>query len=87
LGATGLQAFLTASPDGDLTNADLVLVQKPDGSYTTCFYFNDGAGTQGWFDDAFNDASPVVVNTGLLIFNKSTAKPFTISVPSSYSSL
>lgn len=84
---TGLQAFLTPSTDGDLANADLLLLQKPDGTYTTCFYFNDGAGTQGWFDDGFADASALPVNTGVLILNKGAAKPFTMSVPASFSSL
>ncbi|MFZ9937455.1 MAG: hypothetical protein ACO3JG_10420 [Luteolibacter sp.] len=84
---TGLKSFLTPTPDGDLTNADTLLLPNPDGTYKTLFYVNDGAGTEGWFDDGFNEASAVPFDSGVLIFNKGSQKGFTIGVPDSFSGL
>jgi len=84
---SGLQNFLTQSPDGDFTVVDQVQVQVAGGAYQNCYYFNDGAGTQGWFDDTGADANGVVLDTGFLILNRGILKPYTISVPTSFSSL
>jgi hypothetical protein len=87
LGAAGIEAFITPSADGDLTNADTVLLPLPDGSYKTTFYFNDGAGTTGWYDDAFGPAGADVMPSAVLIQNKGAAKPLTVSVPAAYATL
>jgi hypothetical protein len=84
LGASTLESFLTPSVDGDLTTCDLVLLPASGGSYTTCYYFNDGAGTTGWYDDANNPAQSFDLSSGFLIFNVGGVKPYTVSVPASY---
>lgn len=85
LGNSNLQAFLTASPDGDLSACDTVLLPSG-GAYTTCYYFNDGS-TTGWYDDANNAAETLDITSGFLIYNVGGAKPYTLSVPAGYSSL
>jgi len=87
LGTTGLQDFLAVDSTGDIATADLVLLQQPNGTYKTTYYFNDGAGTQGWFDDQGNPADGDAVEGGLLILNRTAAKPYSINVPTSYASL
>jgi hypothetical protein len=84
---SGLENFLTPSPDGDYTVVDNVLIPQADGSYKTVFYVNDGAGTTGWYDDAFGDASGVALTSGFLIQNVGSTKSLDIAVPTSYSSL
>ena len=86
LDQTGLQGFLTPDTDGSLTGTDFVLI--PQGSvFLTAYYFNDGAGTTGWFDDQGLPADTAVINGGFLIQNAASVKPFKVNVPASYSSL
>jgi hypothetical protein len=87
VGTTGLESFFAPSADGTIDSADLLLLQNPDGTYKTTFYFNDGAGTVGWFDDAFESVSSDALGTAVLIFSRSGPKAFTVSVPASYSTL
>jgi len=85
LGASGLQSFLTPSADGDLTTCDLVLLPAAGGAYTTCYYFDDGAGTTGWYDDANNPAESFNMSSAFLIYRVGGVKSYTLSVPASYS--
>jgi hypothetical protein len=86
LANSGLSAYLTPSADGDLTTCDTVLLPSG-GAYTTCYYFDDGAGTTGWFDDANNPAEAFVITPGFLILNVGGPAPYTLAVPSTYGSL
>lgn len=86
LGNSGLSAYLTASADGDLTTCDTVLLPSG-GTYTTCYYFDDGAGTTGWFDDANNPAEAFEITPGFLILNVGGSAPYSLAVPSAYGSL
>ena len=86
LATSGLQTSLTPDVDGSLTGTDLVLV--PNGAvFTTVYYFNDGAGTTGWFDDQGAPADSLPLDGGFLINNASGIKPFKVNVPAGYSSL
>lgn len=87
LGTSGLENFLSSSPDGDFSLVDNVLIPLPSGAFKTCYYFDDGAGTVGWFDADGLDASGEAMTSGFLIQNRGVAKPFSIDVPASYSSL
>lgn len=59
-GATN-SAGLKPSVDGDFTaNTDLILIFNGV-AFDTVYYINDGAGTEGWFDDAGNPAASKVV--------------------------
>lgn len=87
LETSGLKSFLTPSADGDPASGDNVLIQTATGAYTTAFYFNDGAGTEGWLDSESNLAKDYVLDGGFLIFNRGATKPFTVAVPSNYSTL
>ena len=87
LATSGLKNFITASSDGDPTTVDNVLLAKTDGSYTTCYYFDDGAGTTGWYDAGGAVADDFVLTSGFLIYNVGATKPLTVAVPSSYSTL
>ena len=80
---SGLQNFITPSPDGNAATSDSVQVQVAGGAYRVCMFIT-GA---GWFDEAGDPADNVVLDSGLLIMNRSAAKPYTISVPATYSSL
>ena len=88
LGTSTLNTFLTFATNETEANdiADNVLWQKPDGSYRTAYYFNDGE-TVGWFDTVGDPAEDLPLDTGFLIFNKGVAKPYAVNLPSSYSSL
>lgn len=86
LGNSGLQNFISQSPDGDTSTVDTVQVQVAGGAYLVCYYYNDGS-TTGWFDEGGNPAESVSLDSGLLILNRGASKPFTLSVPTSYSSL
>jgi hypothetical protein len=88
LANSGLQNFLTIATNETEagTIADFVLQQQPDGTYRTAYYFNDGE-TVGWFDTGGDPADTLVLDTGFLIQNKGSNKSYTLSVPSSYSSL
>ena len=83
LGTSGLQNFVTPSADGDyLTVCDNVYLYNP--SLTICFYINDGAGTVGWYDSNGNDVTGASVEGAFLILSRGAAKPYTLSVPASY---
>lgn len=86
LANSGLNNFITNSADGDLSTADTVLLPTTSGSYTTCYYFNDGT-TTGWFTDANDPADNLPISSGIIIQNIGSVKPYTISVPSTYSTL
>lgn len=86
LGTSGLEAFLTPDVDGSQTGTDFVLI--PNGAvYTTAYYFNDGAGTTGWFDSLGNPAEPFALDGGFLIKSATGPKAFSLNTPASYSSL
>ena len=88
LANSGLQNSLTISVSEETTPlADLVLKQNPDGSYRSVYYFNDGAGTTGWFDLAGDPADDLALDTGFLIQNLGATKPYEISAPSFYTTL
>jgi hypothetical protein len=80
LASSGLSSFITPSTDGDFTTVDNVLIQKPDGSYVTHYYFDDGT-TTGWFDDGGNSTDTEPLTGGFLLQNRGVAKPYTIAAP------
>ena len=83
LGTSGLQNFLTPSADGIYTeNCDNVYLYTP--TFAICYYYNDGAGTVGWYDSNNNDVSNSPLEGAFLILNRGTTKPYTLSVPASY---
>lgn len=86
LGDSGLEDFLAVDETGDPATADAVLIQKPDGTYRTITFFDDGT-SSGWYDDQSNLADDAALDGGFLIFNRTGLKPFTIAVPESYSTL
>ncbi len=87
LGNSGLQNFITPTPDGDFSVVDNVLIPLPTGAFQTTYYVNDGAGTEGWFDADGLDASGVAITSGFLIQNRGVTKPYSLAVPTSYNSL
>ena len=87
LGTSGLQASLTASADGNPATADNVLLPNASGGYVTAFYFNYGQGVEGWLDSEGNLAADYDLEDGFLVLNRGAAKAFSLSVPTSYSSL
>ena len=86
LGNSGLQAYLTPDTDGSFTGTDFVLIQQGV-AYLTAYYFNDGAGTTGWFTEAGDPAESIALDGGFLLKSASGPKPFNVSVPSSFSNL
>lgn len=84
LDGSNLKNFLTQTTDAG--TADNVLLPTPSGGYTTCFYYNDGS-AEGWLDGEGNLAGEYLIQDGFLIFNRGVVKPYTISTPTSYSSL
>jgi hypothetical protein len=87
LDSSSLKNYITASTDGDSTSADNVLIQNPGGTYTTAFYFNDGAGVEGWLDSEGELAGDLPLDSGFLILNRGGVKPYNVAIPASYSSL
>lgn len=87
LTTSGLSAYISHSADGDPTTVDNVLLAKTDGSYVTCYFFDDGAGTTGWYDASGAPADDFVLTSGFLIYNVGATKPLTVAVPSSYTTL
>lgn len=83
---SGLATSMTPSADGDLTTCDTVLLPNG-GAYTTCYYFDDGAGTTGWFDDANNPAGALSITPGFLILNVGGSSSYSLGVPAAYGSL
>ena len=77
---SGLQNFITPSPDGNATTSDSVQIQIAGGAYRVCMYI---AGA-GWFDEGGNPADAAILDSGCLIMNRGAARPYTISVPTSY---
>jgi len=86
LGTSGLEAYLAPDADGSFTGTDLLYVLD-NGSLVTAYYFNDGAGTTGWFDDQGGDATNLKLEGGYLIQSATGPKPFVVNVPAGYSSL
>ena len=82
---SNLKSFLSQGTDGG--SVDNVLLPTALGGYTTCFYFNDGAGAVGWLDGDGNLAGSLPVEDGFLILNRGVLKPYTLSMPTAYSSL
>jgi hypothetical protein len=89
LGSSQLSSFLTIATNEEeaASIADIVLQQQESGSYRSAYYFDDGAGTAGWFDSEGNTAEDMVLDSGFLIQNKGLAKSFTVAVPAAYSTL
>ncbi len=87
LDSSNLKDSLSQSSDGDASLVDNVLLPNATGGYTTCFYFNDGGGTEGWLDSEGNLAGSYAVEDGFLVFNRGGIKSYSVSTPSSYSSL
>ncbi len=85
LDGSNLKAFVSQGTDA--STVDNVLLPTALGGYTTCFYYNDGAGAEGWLDGDSNLAGGFLLEDGFLIFNRGSVKPYTLSVPSTYSSL
>jgi hypothetical protein len=81
LASSGLSSSVLASPDGDYTVVDNVLIQNTDGSYTTHFYIDDGGGTTGWFDDGGNSTDTAPLDGGFLLLNVGGTKPYSIAAP------
>lgn len=81
LASSGLSSSVTASPDGDFTVVDNILTQNTDGSYTTHFYIDDGAGTSGWFDTIGNPTGTSPLDGGFLLLNVGGTKPYSINSP------
>jgi hypothetical protein len=83
---SNLKDFLVASPDGDLgaPTVDNVLIPQPNGSFITCYYFNDGAGTTGWFQSNNDPAGSLALEGGFIILNKGATKPYTLSLPNTW---
>jgi len=82
LATSGLSSYISPSPDGDAATSDSVQIQVG-GAYVVCMYI-DGI---GWYSETGDPVDNQVLNTGFLIQNRGTTKPYTVSVPSSYSSL
>jgi hypothetical protein len=87
LGNSGLKDFISQSPDGDFSLVDNVLIPAAGGVYQTTYYFNDGGGTEGWFDEFGNPVDTTELASGFLIFNRGVTKPYTVGVPTGYNSL
>jgi hypothetical protein len=81
LASSGLSSSVLASPDGDFTVVDNVLIQNPDGSYATHYYIDDGGGTTGWFDDGGNSTDTTPLDGGFLLLNVGGTKPYSIAAP------
>jgi len=82
LGTSGLQNFLTADAIGDYqTVCDNVYLYTP--ALKICYYYNDGT-TAGWFDSDGNDATGASVEGAFLILDRGATKPYTLSIPASY---
>ena len=81
---SGLKGYVTSASDVDA--ADLVLIQNPGGTYTTCFYYNDGE-NEGWLDAEGNLAGEYLIDGGFLLFNRGGVKPYVVDTPPSYDSL
>jgi len=84
LGTSGLEAYLTPDTDGSFSGTDFVLIQQG-AAYVTTYYFNDGAGTTGWFTEAGDPAEGISLDGGFLLKSASGPKAFKVSAPSSYS--
>jgi hypothetical protein len=90
VGTSGMEAYMTHDTDGNwpTNGTDLLLVPNGSGAYITTYYFNDGAGTMGWFDDQANDATNLALDTGFLVSKKAAGSvAYTLNVPASYSTL
>lgn len=87
LASSGLKNSISQSQDGDSEAVDNVLIPQPNGSFVTCYYFNDGAGTEGWFQTNNDPADSLPLEGGFLILNRGGQKTYSISVPAAYSNL
>jgi hypothetical protein len=87
LATSGLADYISRSADGDASTVDNVLLPTSGGSYTNCYFFDDGAGTTGWYDASGNPADTSNISSGFLIYNVGETKSLKISVPSSYATL
>jgi hypothetical protein len=85
LDSSGLKNFISQSSTGNPSTVDNVLI--PDGAvYRTCYYFNDGAGFEGWYDAQGSAVGNLSLSSGFLILNRGVTKLYTLSVPAGYSS-
>jgi hypothetical protein len=88
LGNSGLENFISQSTDGEPSTVDNVFIPLADGSYETCYYFNDGEGTEGWFTAGGDPAESIDLTSGYLIYSLSVGnKPYTSNVPTNFDSL
>jgi uncharacterized repeat protein (TIGR03803 family) len=64
-------------------SGDNVLVIQSNGSAATYFYFQNAAGTQGWFDATFNAADnlPIPPGSAFFVHRKSTIGAFNWTIP------
>ena len=87
LGTSGLQNSISQSSDGDFSIVDNVLIPLPTGAFRTTYYFNDGLGTQGWFDADGLSVDSLEITPGFLVQNRGATKSVTVGVPAFYSTL
>lgn len=81
LSTSGLKDSVAADADGSPPFADQVLVQQPNGSYITYFYYNDGSFEQ-WYDLGFGDGTNVDISGGFVLQSDTVApKAGAIAVP------
>jgi hypothetical protein len=86
LGTSGLKDFLTPT-DSDYLTVDNVYIPNADGSFTIAYYYDDGSEAT-WYTAEGEPAADLALEGGLLVFSRSaSAKGYTLSVPTSYSSL
>ena len=86
LATSGLQNFLSTDSTGEYTTVDNVYLPQPNGSFKIAYYYDDGD-LAGWFDSTGGDANALPLEGAFLILNRGVTKPYTLSVPASYSSL
>ena len=79
LATSGLQNFITPTPDGNAATSDSVQLPVADG-YRVCMYI-DGV---GWYDEGGLPVDTEVLDAGFLIQNREGSRPYTVSVPASY---
>jgi hypothetical protein len=73
-------------PDGSYESVDNIYIPNADGSFDVVYYF-DGEEGDGWYTSAGDAADSLALEGSFLVLNRGAAKPYTINVPSSYSSL
>jgi len=90
---SGLHQHISTSSDGDSTTVDNVVVNVA-GNQTNVYFFDlnqngviDAADGDAWYTAGGDPANDFALEGGFYIINVGAAKPYTISVPTSYSNL